>query len=195
MAGPRRSPTSGFSDWEFIARVASGVSIPVFGSGDCIEPEQLVERTAARRRVRRARRPRRAAQSVDLQAGRRSRRRPHAARSSPTPTARGSCSRTSRCCSRSGCTRTRASGMSRRASRTPRHCRTGARSRPLGDQQAARAELVVHEGARQRIAPARRDQRRLVDRRTTRRDRDVLCSRGGTATTGSPVPSTHSSIS
>jgi tRNA-dihydrouridine synthase len=35
---------SGFSDWEFIARVASGVSIPVFGSGDCIEPEQLVER-------------------------------------------------------------------------------------------------------------------------------------------------------
>jgi tRNA-dihydrouridine synthase B len=35
---------SGFSDWEFIARVASVVSIPVFGSGDCIEPEQLVER-------------------------------------------------------------------------------------------------------------------------------------------------------
>ncbi len=35
---------SGFSDWEFIARVASGVSIPVFGSGDCIEPGQLVER-------------------------------------------------------------------------------------------------------------------------------------------------------
>ena len=35
---------SGLSDWEFIARVASGVRIPVFGSGDCIEPEQLVER-------------------------------------------------------------------------------------------------------------------------------------------------------
>jgi nifR3 family TIM-barrel protein len=35
---------SGFSDWEFIARVAESVSIPVFGSGDCIEPEQLVGR-------------------------------------------------------------------------------------------------------------------------------------------------------
>jgi nifR3 family TIM-barrel protein len=35
---------SGFSDWDLIARVASGVSIPVFGSGDCIEPSHLVER-------------------------------------------------------------------------------------------------------------------------------------------------------
>ena len=35
---------SGVSDWEFIARVASGIGIPVIGSGDCIEPEQLVDR-------------------------------------------------------------------------------------------------------------------------------------------------------
>jgi len=35
---------SGFSDWDLIARVAEGVSIPVFGSGDCIDPEQLVDR-------------------------------------------------------------------------------------------------------------------------------------------------------
>src|SRR5690349_1794507 len=35
---------SGVSDWELIARVAEGVSIPVFGSGDCVDPEQLVER-------------------------------------------------------------------------------------------------------------------------------------------------------
>jgi tRNA-dihydrouridine synthase B len=35
---------SGFSDWDFIARVAGGVGIPVFGSGDCIEPEQMVDR-------------------------------------------------------------------------------------------------------------------------------------------------------
>jgi tRNA-dihydrouridine synthase B len=35
---------SGFSDWELIARVASGLSIPVFGSGDCVEPSQLVDR-------------------------------------------------------------------------------------------------------------------------------------------------------
>ena len=35
---------SGFSDWDLIARVASGVTIPVFGSGDCIEPQHLVEK-------------------------------------------------------------------------------------------------------------------------------------------------------
>jgi len=38
---------SGHSDWELIARVASGVGIPVFGSGDCIEPGQLVDRMRA----------------------------------------------------------------------------------------------------------------------------------------------------
>jgi tRNA-dihydrouridine synthase B len=35
---------SGESDWSLIARVAEGVNIPVFGSGDCIEPSQIVER-------------------------------------------------------------------------------------------------------------------------------------------------------
>ena len=35
---------SGESDWNLIARVAEGVSIPVFGSGDCVEPEQVVNR-------------------------------------------------------------------------------------------------------------------------------------------------------
>ena len=35
---------SGLSDWELISRVAAGLTIPVFGSGDCIEPSQLVER-------------------------------------------------------------------------------------------------------------------------------------------------------
>jgi tRNA-dihydrouridine synthase B len=38
---------SGSSDWELINRVAAGVSIPVFGSGDCIEPSQLVEKLTA----------------------------------------------------------------------------------------------------------------------------------------------------
>jgi len=37
---------SGSSDWDLIAKVASGVGIPVFGSGDCIEPDQLVERVS-----------------------------------------------------------------------------------------------------------------------------------------------------
>ena len=35
---------TGYSDWDLIARVAAGVSIPVFGSGDCIEPSHVVER-------------------------------------------------------------------------------------------------------------------------------------------------------
>jgi tRNA-dihydrouridine synthase len=35
---------SGFSDWDLIARVAADVAIPVFGSGDCVEPQQLVDR-------------------------------------------------------------------------------------------------------------------------------------------------------
>jgi tRNA-dihydrouridine synthase B len=39
---------SGFSDWELIARVASSVSIPVVGSGDCVEPEHLVDRIQRR---------------------------------------------------------------------------------------------------------------------------------------------------
>ena len=35
---------SGISDWDLIGRVASGVSIPVIGSGDCVEPAHLVDR-------------------------------------------------------------------------------------------------------------------------------------------------------
>src|SRR6476619_2139265 len=35
---------SGSSDWDLIAKVASGVSIPVFGSGDCVDPQQIVDR-------------------------------------------------------------------------------------------------------------------------------------------------------
>jgi tRNA-dihydrouridine synthase B len=38
---------SGFSDWDLIAAVASGVEIPVIGSGDCIEPMQIIERLRA----------------------------------------------------------------------------------------------------------------------------------------------------
>lgn len=35
---------TGEADWEFVAEVADRVGIPVFGSGDCIEPAQIVER-------------------------------------------------------------------------------------------------------------------------------------------------------
>ncbi|MPY87377.1 MAG: tRNA dihydrouridine synthase DusB [Luteitalea sp.] len=37
---------SGASDWRLIAHVAERVAIPVFGSGDCVEPEQVVDRLA-----------------------------------------------------------------------------------------------------------------------------------------------------
>jgi len=35
---------TGSSDWSLIARIAESLSIPVFGSGDCIEPSHIVER-------------------------------------------------------------------------------------------------------------------------------------------------------
>jgi tRNA-dihydrouridine synthase B len=35
---------SGSSDWELIGCVASGVSIPVFGSGDCVDAGQVLDR-------------------------------------------------------------------------------------------------------------------------------------------------------
>ncbi len=38
---------SGHSDWELIDRVAGSVSIPVLGSGDCLEPGQIIERMAS----------------------------------------------------------------------------------------------------------------------------------------------------
>jgi nifR3 family TIM-barrel protein len=34
----------GSADWDLVARVAAQLDIPVFGSGDCVEPEQVVER-------------------------------------------------------------------------------------------------------------------------------------------------------
>jgi tRNA-dihydrouridine synthase B len=32
----------GVADWELVAEIAQALSIPVFGSGDCVEPEQIV---------------------------------------------------------------------------------------------------------------------------------------------------------
>ena len=36
----------GVADWELVSLVASALTIPVFGSGDCIEAEQVVDRMA-----------------------------------------------------------------------------------------------------------------------------------------------------
>ena len=35
---------SGSADWDLVAGIADSLTIPVFGSGDCIEPGQIVER-------------------------------------------------------------------------------------------------------------------------------------------------------
>jgi len=35
---------SGSADWDLVARIADDLTIPVFGSGDCVEPEQIVLR-------------------------------------------------------------------------------------------------------------------------------------------------------
>ena len=37
---------TGESDWSLIARIAESVGIPVLGSGDCVEPDQVVQRLA-----------------------------------------------------------------------------------------------------------------------------------------------------
>ena len=34
----------GFADWDLVARVSADLTIPVLGSGDCIEPDQIIER-------------------------------------------------------------------------------------------------------------------------------------------------------
>lgn len=35
---------TGLADWDIVAHVANVLSIPVFGSGDCVSPEQIVDR-------------------------------------------------------------------------------------------------------------------------------------------------------
>ena len=40
---------SGASDWDLIDRVADGVAIPVFGSGDCVTPQQVIDRESKTR--------------------------------------------------------------------------------------------------------------------------------------------------
>jgi tRNA-dihydrouridine synthase len=38
---------SGAADWNIVAEIADALSIPVFGSGDCVEPEQIVAKLAS----------------------------------------------------------------------------------------------------------------------------------------------------
>src|SRR5687767_6546422 len=38
----------GLADWALVADVASRLSIPVLGSGDCVEPEHIIDKLAGR---------------------------------------------------------------------------------------------------------------------------------------------------
>jgi tRNA-dihydrouridine synthase B len=38
---------SGFADWDLVARIADNLTIPVFGSGDCIEPAQVIAKISS----------------------------------------------------------------------------------------------------------------------------------------------------
>jgi len=38
---------SGTADWDLVASIADRLTIPVFGSGDCVEPDQIVDRMNA----------------------------------------------------------------------------------------------------------------------------------------------------
>ena len=153
---------TGESDWKLIGRVAETVRIPVFGSGDCVEPGQIVSRLresgASGVLVGRGalRNPWIFSQAAETLAGRT----PadvSAARARPVPARLH------------GPASPRAS---RRGGRLPAHgARSAARrrgadgpgTRALGDQQAARPGILVHKGTRRRVAATGRDQLGSVD--------------------------------
>jgi tRNA-dihydrouridine synthase B len=65
---------TGTADWDLVAQIAERLAIPVFGSGDCIEPEQIIDRMAGAEGVLVGRgvlrNPWILAQAADLAAGR-----------------------------------------------------------------------------------------------------------------------------
>ena len=158
---------TGISDWSLIDRVARELPIPVIGSGDLVEPEQIVERlrttrvagVIAGRGV--LRNPWLLAQASDLLEGR------------PVRTV-------------SNDERARflldyidlllhervdeAIGFRHTAPMAPEEAEraapgAGAGPRALGDQQAAGLDVLVQQGPRRRLAPAHPRQRRHLDRR------------------------------
>ena len=87
----------GFADWELVAIIAAGLRIPVFGSGDCVEPApaRRADEGGCRRRAGRPRGPQK---SVDSRSSGRSSGRPRATNGDAEPTADVSCSSISSCC-------------------------------------------------------------------------------------------------
>ncbi len=126
---------SGLADWDLVARIAGELTIPVFGSGDCVEPEQIIDRVRAGVKgvlVGRGvlRNPWILAQAADLAAGRAAR--------PVTLEDRG---------------RFLLEYIELLLRERIDEARV-AEPRPVGDQQTAGAGVLLHEGARQRLAPA-----------------------------------------
>ena len=150
-AGPRRRATAARPTGIWWRSIADDLTIPVFGSGDCIEPEQIVERLRSGvegvlvgRGV--LRNPWILAQAADLAAGR--------LRAPVTLEDRGRfCSTTSSCCCTSASTR-----RARRHATTAGWSTSCARSGP-GTQ-----------GPRQRLASAHGHQQRRVAAESARHD-------------------------
>src|SRR5918995_380520 len=159
---------SGSSDWNLISEVAAGVGIPVLGSGDCVEPDQIIERLARTRvsgvLVGRGvlRNPWILAQARDLAEGR--------------PVRRVSA---------------RERGqflldymdllLYDRLAETDGFRHTAIRdtaeaeeARTVGHQQGARSRFLVYEGLRERFAPSSRVQPLRLAGRAARDDRCVL---------------------
>jgi tRNA-dihydrouridine synthase B len=44
MGAPRSSRTPAGPDWDLVAQVAGDLDIPVLGSGDCVEPDEILAR-------------------------------------------------------------------------------------------------------------------------------------------------------
>ena len=144
---------TGLADWELVARVADDLDIPVFGSGDCVEPEQITDRLRSGvsgvlvgRGV--LRNPWILAQAERARARRDAR--------VVTRGGRGQFLRDylrllldERVGEEAGFRHVAPGHRKRRA-------RAGARPRALGDQQAAGAVRLVHQGHRGRRGAARR---------------------------------------
>ena len=165
-AAPRSRATAASADWDFVTEIAKTVSIPVFGSGDCIEPEDIVARMKSGvsgvyvgRGV--LRNPWILAQARDLMEGRPAR--------SITDEERGQFLLDyMQLLLAENARRTASAHRAAQAIAQPR------RSRALGDQQDPRAVLLVYQGLRRRRAVSHRCELGEVDRGTAGSDRELL---------------------
>ena len=162
---------SGSADWDFVSEVARTVSIPVFGSGDCIEPEDIIARMKSGvsgvyvgRGV--LRNPWILAQARDLMEGR-------PARTITRRRARPVPARLHGAAAHREVDEAEGFRHEAQASGPSPSARSG-RPRALGHQQDSRAVLLVHEGLRGRRAVPHRREFREVDCGASGSDRKVL---------------------